>query len=79
MVKMVERIEIIEMVEMVEMVKWLIRLIVELKAMWTQTRKANWDIVQTRVANTINAWKSGKFMDLSSRQWSLNSDALTKV
>ena len=52
---------------------------VELKATWTQTRKANGDIVQTRVANTINAWKSGKFMDLSSRPWSLNSYALTKV
>ena len=52
---------------------------VELKATWLQTRKANGDIVQNRVINTINFWKSGKFMDLSSRPWSLNSYALTKV
>jgi hypothetical protein len=52
---------------------------VELKATWTQTRKANGDIVQSRVSTTINAWKSGKFMDLSSRPWSLNTFALTKV
>ena len=52
---------------------------VELKATWTQSRKANGDILQNRVANTINAWKSGKFMDLTSRPWSLNSYVLTKV
>ena len=52
---------------------------VELKATWLQTRKVNGDIVQTRVSNTINAWKSGKFMDLSCRPWSLNTYALTKV
>ena len=52
---------------------------VELKATWTQTRKSNGDIVQSRVSTTINAWKSGKFMDLSSRPWSLNTFALTKV
>ena len=52
---------------------------VELKATWQQTRKANGDIVQTRVSNKVNAWKSGKFMDLSARPWSLNSYALTKA
>ena len=52
---------------------------VELKATWVQTRKANGDIIQTRVTNTVNAWKSGKFMDLSCRPWSLNSNALSKV
>ena len=52
---------------------------VELKAMRMQTKKVNGDIVQTRVSNTINMWKSGKFMDLSSRPWSLNSYALRKV
>ena len=46
---------------------------VELKASWLQTRKANGDIIQSRVTNTTNAWKSGKFMDLSSRPWSLNT------
>ena len=52
---------------------------VELKASWLQTRKANGDIVQARLSNTVNAWKSGKFMDLSCRPWSLNTFALTKV
>ena len=52
---------------------------VELKASWLQTRKANGDIMQARVSNTINAWKSGKFMDLSCRPWSLNNFALSKV
>ena len=52
---------------------------VELKATWAQTRKANGDIIQTRVSNTIRAWKSGKFMDLTSRPWSLNSYATSKV
>jgi hypothetical protein len=52
---------------------------VELKATWAQTKKANGDIIQTRVSNTINSWKSGKFMDISSRPWSLNSYALSKV
>ena len=52
---------------------------VELKATWAQTKKANGDIIQTRVSNTVNAWKSGKFMDLTSRPWSLNSYALSKV
>ena len=52
---------------------------VELKATWVQSRKANGDIVQKRVSNTVNAWKSGKFMDLTSRPWSINSFALSKV
>ena len=50
-----------------------------MKATWSQTRKANGDFIQTRVSNIINAWRSGKFMDLSSRPWSLNTYALTKV
>ena len=52
---------------------------VELKATWSQTRKANGDIIQTRVNTIINSWKSGKFMDLTSRPWSLNTYSLTKV
>ena len=52
---------------------------VELKATWSQTRKVNGDIIQARVSSIINAWKSGKFMDISSRPWSLNTFALTKV
>ena len=52
---------------------------VELKATWAQTKKANGDIIQTRVTNTVNSWKSGKFMDMTSRPWSINSYALSKV
>ena len=37
---------------------------VELKATWSETRKANIDIILTRVTNTVNVWKSGKFMVL---------------
>ena len=35
----------------------------ELKATWQQTRKAIDDIIQTRVSNTVNAWKYRKFME----------------
>ena len=52
---------------------------VELRATWSQTRKANGDIIQSRVTTIINSWKSGKFMELTSRPWSLNTYALTKV
>ena len=52
---------------------------VELHSTWTQTRKANGDIVQKRTTNTINPWKAGKFMPLTSRPWSINSFALSKV
>ena len=52
---------------------------VELKATWAQTKKVNGDIIQTRVTNTVNSWKSGKFMDMTSRPWSINSYALSKV
>ena len=52
---------------------------VELRSTWTQTRKANGDIIQKRLSDTINPWKSGKFMPLTSRPWSINSFALSKV
>ena len=52
---------------------------VQLKSTWTQTRKANGDIIQERVSNTINPWRAGKFMALTMRPWSLNNFALSKV
>ena len=52
---------------------------VELRATWSQTKKANGDIVQTRVSNTCKQWKTGKFMELSMRSWSLNQYCLSKV
>ena len=52
---------------------------VELRATWTQTRKANGDIAQSRAENTIRVWKSGKFMPLNMRSWSVNQYCLSKV
>ena len=52
---------------------------VELRATWSQTRRANGDIVQGRVSSTCRQWKSGKFMHLSMRSWSLNQYCLSKV
>ena len=52
---------------------------VQLRATWTQTRKANGDIIQERVSNTVNPWRAGKFMPLSMRPFSVNSFVLSKV
>ena len=52
---------------------------VELRATWLQTRKANGDIAQTRVENTVKAWRAGKFMPLNMRPWSVNQYCLSKV
>ena len=52
---------------------------VQLFATWTQTRKANCDLVVDRVVKTINHWKSGKFMPLLLRPWSVNTHVLSKV
>ena len=52
---------------------------VELRATWVQTRKSNGDEIQKRVDNTTRQWRSGKFMPLSLRSWSMNSYCLSKV
>ena len=52
---------------------------VELRATWSQTRKANGDICQVRIGNTIRQWKAGKFMLLTQRSWSLNQYCLPKM
>ena len=52
---------------------------VQLRSTWTQTRKANGDIIQERVCNTISPWRAGKFMALTMRPWSVNNFALSKV
>ena len=52
---------------------------VELRATWVQTRKANGDIVQQKVADTVKLWKTGKFMHLSLRSWSLNIYCFSKI
>ena len=52
---------------------------VTLMASWVKTRKANGDAVQLRVKNTVNPWKTGKFLPMTQRGWSLNAYALSKV
>ena len=52
---------------------------VHLQATWQKTRKQNNDELVERVKGTIGAWKSGKFMPLVCRPFSLNSYALSKV
>ena len=52
---------------------------VELRSTWTQTRKSNGDALQTRIDNTIKQWRSGKFMNLTMRSWSLNTYCLPKI
>ena len=52
---------------------------VELTASWQSTRKLNHDELQTSVQNCINSWKSGKFMPLVSRPFSINTYCLSKV
>ena len=52
---------------------------VQLKATWSQTRKVNGEMIQKKVSQIINSWKSGKFMNVTSRPWSLNTYALTMV
>ena len=52
---------------------------VHLQATWQKTRKQNNDELIDRVKGTVGAWKSGKFMPLICRPFSLNSYALSKV
>ena len=52
---------------------------VELRATWTQSRKANGDALQLKIDNIIRQWKSGKFMNLTCRSWSLNTYCLPKI
>jgi hypothetical protein len=52
---------------------------VELTASWQDTRGLNNDDLQTRVQNCVGSWKSGKFMPLVSRPFSINTYCLSKV
>ena len=52
---------------------------VELRSTFTQTRKVNGDILQTRIKNTVGPWKAGRLMPLSQRAFSANCYALSKV
>ena len=52
---------------------------VELTASWQTSRKLNNDDLQKRVQSCIGSWKSGKFMPLVSRPFSLNTYCTSKV
>ena len=52
---------------------------VELRATFTQTRKANGDQLQNKVKNTVGPWKAGRFMPLTLRPYTANTYALSKV
>ena len=48
-------------------------------ASWQQTRKVNNDELLVRVKNTVGAWKSGTFLQLVCRPFSINSYCYSKV
>ena len=52
---------------------------VELLASWQQSRKVNNDELLSRVKSTIGSWKSGKFLPLVCRPFSINTYCLSKV
>ena len=52
---------------------------IELRATFTQTRKANGDQLQNKVKNTVGPWKAGRFMPLTLRPYTANTFALSKV
>ena len=52
---------------------------VELYAKWHQTRKINGDQICSNVKDIIKLWKTGKFMYLSLRSWSLNMYCFSKI
>ena len=52
---------------------------VELRATFSSTRKANGDILQERIKNTVGPWKAGRFMPLTQRAFSANCYALSKI
>ena len=52
---------------------------VELRATYQQTRKVNGDIIQDKVRKIVGSWKSGRFMPLVLRPYSVNTYALSKV
>ena len=52
---------------------------VELTASWQSTRKINNDELQKKVQNCIGSWKSGKFMPLVCRPFSINTYCTSKI
>ena len=52
---------------------------VELRATYQKTRKVNGDVIQDKVRKIVGSWKSGRFMPLLLRPYSVNTYALSKV
>ena len=52
---------------------------VDLTASWQSTRKMNMDELQSRVQKCIGSWKSGKFLPLVCRPFSLNTYCSSKI
>ena len=52
---------------------------VELRATFSSTRKANGDMLQTRIKNTVGPWKGSRFIPLTIRPYSAYTYALSKV
>ena len=52
---------------------------VELTASWQSTRKLNNDEIQERVQSRLASWKSGTFLPLICRPFSINTYCLSKV
>jgi hypothetical protein len=51
----------------------------KLYADYRKTRMENGELLKKKVKDQINSWRSGKFMPLTSRPWSLNSYCLSKL
>ena len=52
---------------------------VKLFANYTTTRKENGEILKQRIKARTQNWKSGKFLPLTSRPWSINTYCLPKL
>ena len=52
---------------------------VQLCASWSKTRQKNGKTIQEKVSKVTGAWRGGNFMPLTSRPFSANTFALSKV
>ena len=51
----------------------------KLYADYSSTRRENGELMKKKVRDQMGSWKSGKFLPLTSRPWSLNSYCLSKL
>ena len=51
----------------------------KLYANYVTTRRENGNILRKKVKDQVDSWKSGKFMSLTSRPWSINTYCLAKL